>query len=121
MGRESREIWAKRVERWRDSGLSVKEFARELGVNHNTLAGWRYRLRVEEAQSSATSKHADESTPRSGARSDERKAIEFVELVRAPAAEQRFEIVAASGWTVRVPAQFDGEALGRLLAIVGRA
>ena len=110
----------KRVERWRDSGLSVKEFARELGVNHNTLAGWRYRLGVEE-RACATSKHAGESTARSGATSDERKAIEFVELVRAPAAEQRFEIVAASGWTVRVPAQFDGEELRRLLAIVGRA
>ena len=120
MGRESREIWAKRVERWRDSGLSVKEFARELGVNHNTLAGWRYRLGVEEL-ARATSTHAGESSTRGGARPDETKAIEFVELVRAPAAEQRFEIVAASGWTVRVPAQFDGEELRRLLAIVGRA
>jgi transposase-like protein len=119
MARESREIWAKRVERWRDSGLSVKEFARELGVNHHTLAGWRYRLGAEE-QSTATSKHAGESTPRSGARSDETKAIEFVELVRAPTTEQRFEVVAANGWTVRVPAQFDGEALRRLLTIVER-
>ena len=49
------------------------------------------------------------------------KAIEFVELVRAPVTEQRFEAEAASGWTVRVPAQFDGEALGRLPAIVDRA
>ena len=30
------------------------------------------------------------------------------------------EVVAANGWAVRVPAQFDGEALGRLLAIVER-
>jgi transposase-like protein len=120
MGRESREIWAKRVERWRDSGLSVKEFARELGVNHNTLAGWRYRLRVEEL-ACATSKHAGESTARSGAKSDERKAIEFVELARASTTEQRFEVVAANGWIVRVPVQFDGETLRRLLAIVERA
>ena len=119
MGRESREIWLKRVERWRDSGLSVKEFARELGVNHNTLAGWRYRLGVEEL-ARATRKHAGESSPRSSATSDEKKAIEFVELVRASPTEQRFEVVAANGWTVRVPAQFDGEALGRLLAIVER-
>jgi hypothetical protein len=28
-----REEWAKRVERWRDSGLTTAEFAAELGVS----------------------------------------------------------------------------------------
>src|SRR5512143_3004069 len=45
MARDAREVWAKRVERLVDSGLTAKEYAAEIGVNANTLAGWRWRLR----------------------------------------------------------------------------
>jgi len=31
--RVSRDEWAKRVERWKDSGLTAKEFASEVGIN----------------------------------------------------------------------------------------
>lgn len=41
--------WAKRVERWQDGGLSVKEFAAELSVNAGTLAYWKYMPRRESA------------------------------------------------------------------------
>jgi hypothetical protein len=34
--------WAKRVERWQDSGLTAKEFAAELA---GTLAYWKCKLR----------------------------------------------------------------------------
>ncbi len=33
-----REEWAKRVERWRDGGLTAKEFAAELGINAGSFA-----------------------------------------------------------------------------------
>src|SRR5436305_195417 len=35
--RVNREEWAERVERWKDSGLSAKEFGAELGINPRTL------------------------------------------------------------------------------------
>ncbi len=63
MERESREIWEKRVERWRDSGLSVKEFAREVGVNPHTLAGWRWRLKAESSEPDTASTPRDKATP----------------------------------------------------------
>jgi hypothetical protein len=44
VARESRDVWLKRVERWRESGLRANEFAAELGVNAATLAEWKYRL-----------------------------------------------------------------------------
>jgi DNA-binding transcriptional regulator YiaG len=44
MAREPREVWEKRVARWRESGLKAKEFACEVGVNANTLAHWAWRL-----------------------------------------------------------------------------
>jgi len=33
MGRASRAVWAKRVERWGDSGLTAKQFAAEIDVS----------------------------------------------------------------------------------------
>jgi hypothetical protein len=39
MARDTRTVGAKRVERLADSGLTAKEFAAEIGVNANTLAG----------------------------------------------------------------------------------
>src|SRR4051794_32377521 len=78
MARESREVWLKRVERWRESGLSVKEFARELGINAHTLAGWRWRLRAEDRSTPIRDDHGDQSR-RCGAKS-EPHPIEFVEI-----------------------------------------
>jgi len=44
MKRNTAKVWAKRVERWRASGLSGTEFARRIGVNARTLAWWRWHL-----------------------------------------------------------------------------
>src|SRR5215208_7163760 len=48
MGRDAREVWEKRVARWRESGLTAKEFAAEVGVNAQTLGYWGWRLRQPE-------------------------------------------------------------------------
>jgi hypothetical protein len=45
--RVARKEWAKRVEHWRDSGLSCAEFAAELGVNPRTLTYWKWMLNKE--------------------------------------------------------------------------
>ncbi|WP_437895433.1 IS66 family insertion sequence element accessory protein TnpA [Sorangium sp. So ce124] len=42
--RVPREEWRKRVERWRDSGLTAAEFAGELGINPRTLMYWKWLL-----------------------------------------------------------------------------
>ncbi len=116
MARDGREVWAKRVERLADSGLTLKEFAAEIGVNPNTLAGWRWRL---------------------GARRDHRRpparpsAPAFLEIVRpvdepkaraepphpgaAADSAEPFELVLRSGHRVRVPARFEAGALRRLV------
>jgi transposase-like protein len=43
--RASRDEGRRRVERWKDSGLTAKEFAAETGINAGTLQFWRYKLR----------------------------------------------------------------------------
>lgn len=42
--RTSREEWRKRVERWKDSGLTAEQYAAELGINAKTLQFWRYKV-----------------------------------------------------------------------------
>src|SRR5262249_20424806 len=113
MGRESREVWAKRVERWHESGLSAKEFAAELGVKAKTLHDWSWRLSakrqtVEEAKVDAR-QFIEVAAPEGGhapERPTRRTAMEKIELVLE------------SGLTIRVPARFEAEALRRVLAVV---
>ena len=45
--RVSRDEWAKRVERWRDSGMTTAEFAAELGINPRSLTYWAWTLKRE--------------------------------------------------------------------------
>ena len=114
MTRESREVWTKRVERWRASGLSANEFAAELGVNAATLAQWKYRLAAE---SRAARPSETALAP---------AALSFVEVnaeaqpvaPERPAAQSTFDLVLLNGITVRVPSQFDAVALRRLVDVM---
>ena len=113
MARETREVWAKRVERWRDSGLTLKEFASEIGVNANTLAGWRWRLRPE-------SSDVARGTPEPPRFLEIVASPELSEPSAEPAGSKRpapepFELILSGGHRVRVPVEFDGRALRRLV------
>jgi hypothetical protein len=112
MGRTPREGWIERVERWRDSGLGAKEFAEQAGVDSDRLRHWKWRLAKEgvgaktgSAESSAVS-----------------APLAFVELTPTPLPNHRddegIEILAPSGFRVRVPQRFDAETLRRVLAVV---
>src|SRR3954469_19930763 len=45
--RTGRDEWRKRIERWRDNGLSAEVFAAELGTRPATLKFWKYRIDQE--------------------------------------------------------------------------
>jgi len=114
--RESREVWATRVERWVDSGLTAKEFASEVGVNPRTLSYWKWRLRNEGTPDDS----AKRSTPR---RTKSKESPLFVQVagLGAPPAETQprgLEVVVGTDTVVRVPPGFDESTLGRLLAVL---
>jgi hypothetical protein len=44
MARGSSEVWAKRVARWKASGLRAKEFARREKLNEVSLKWWKWKL-----------------------------------------------------------------------------
>lgn len=106
--RASRDEWAKRVERWRDSGLSAEQFATELGINAGTLKFWKYKLSLPPGEKKS--------------RKAKRKPLPLVELRAAPVMQDSaFELEVRGGRRVRVHAGFDADVLKRLLSVLESA
>jgi len=112
MTRETRDVWTKRVERWRDSGLTAQEFANEIGVKPDRLRHWKWQLAKERQSVSGTAAAA--STPALA----EKIAVPFVEVTAPTESKEHepIEIVAPSGLRVRIPTRFDDETLRRVLS-----
>ena len=116
MARETRDVWAKRVERWRDSGLSAREFAAELGVNQRTLQHWGWKLSGRSGRPLTKTKSRAEGRP--AAHVPIVEVIGAEEPSAASAEPLRYDVVLANGVTVRVPTTFDDASLGRLLSFL---
>lgn len=95
----SRTQWAELVRAWRESGLSAKEFAGRRRLNAGTLQFWASALKREASAPVAP--------------------LEFIEVTSDLAPRvQRFEVhVSHDRWVV-VDADFDADALRRLLSVV---
>ena len=106
MRRATREQWARRVERWKASGLTAAAFARRDGCNAGSLSWWSWRLKAGDRD--ATPSPPEAISP-----------MTFVELA-TPIPREPIEIVLPSGARVRVPADFDGPALERILRALER-
>jgi hypothetical protein len=113
MERATRDVWAKRVERWQDSGLTAKEFAAELDVSPNSLTFWKWKLRQPTDAPPRVRKRA-------GAKCSD-TSPSFLQLVPTPASQATayLEVVLASGVVVRVPQEFDEPTLLRLVRALG--
>ena len=109
-----RAVWAKRVERWKESGLTAKEFAIEIGVNPRTLSHWKWMLSKGERGREKTGVKK-----RTKAKRAAREPVSFTELtIEVPAVSaQAIEIVVDARRVVRVGSRFDGDALRRVLEV----
>jgi hypothetical protein len=119
----AREEWAKRVERWRDSGLSCAEFSAELGVNARTLTYWKWMLGKEARGEKRVWKARQARAlraPRAAASEPSRSAPVVTGLVEVQAAPRdgRFELELGAGRRLRVPMSFDAADLRRLLDVL---
>jgi transposase-like protein len=109
--RVDRDEWRRRVERWKDSGLTAKEFAAEVGINAGTLQFWRYKLKRDGRPARRPKTPSD-------------AILSSLVEVRASAGaivDQRFEIELGNGRRVRVAAGFEPEALRTLLTVLEAA
>jgi hypothetical protein len=113
MRQERREVWVKRIEQWKDSRLTAKEFAAQAGVNLNTLQSWKWRLAADARRSLAIG------AQRPGAPADFVEVLHPGVAARAGVATQEvaepFELLFGNGLRLRVPVTFDAATLHRLL------
>ena len=111
--RTTRAEWAKRVERWADSGLTAKEFAAELGINPRSLVFWKWQLKRDAGGASATS-------PQRAPMVSRRRSVAKLPLVelRPSLLETRIELELGAGRRLKIPAGFDVESLRRLLSVL---
>lgn len=117
--RVGREEWAKRVERWRDSGLTTAEFAAEVGISAKTLTYWAWTLKREATGEKRVwpKKKRPVATP--AAAGATARATTFVE-VSSQVDQQRFEIE-IRGRRLHIPQGFDAQQLRSLLQVLESA
>ncbi|HET7544601.1 MAG TPA: hypothetical protein VFK05_32245 [Polyangiaceae bacterium] len=114
--RVEREEWAKRVEPWRDSGLTTAEFATELGINPRTLTYWAWTLKRE---ASGKKRIWSTKTRKPLAAWKAPAGLPFVEI-KSHTSHARFELE-VRGRRLHIPDGFDAEQLRSLLAILEKA
>lgn len=116
-----REQWAKRVERWKDSGLSAKAFAAELGINARSLSWWRWQLSKGDAPTpKRRRRRRDAESSKAIAKvSVPISPMTFVEMT-APTITDALEVILPSTMRVCVRPGFDDATLGRLLDVLER-
>jgi hypothetical protein len=129
VARASAAQWAKRVEQWKDSGLTAKEFAADTGIKASTLTYWKWRLGAT-ASLNPPSERSTTSKRRGHARASRQRAAravgaQHIPLVEVPiesvspparAAESlMLELVIGGTMTVRVPRDFDEATLRRVV------
>jgi hypothetical protein len=112
MDRTTREEWAARIARWKDSGLTAAEFASEIGVRARTLSWWKWRLSSKKQESPKGARRAAGSLGKATRISP----LTFVEMTAIDT--DRLEVVLASSVRIRVRPGFDSTTLGRLLEVL---
>ena len=117
MARATREIWTKRIEEWKESGLSAKAFATPLGIRPRTLAWWRWKLEASRPSRNRRSKKASVAITRPTVTTI--SPLTFVEMT-APIATEALEVVLPTTARIRVRPGFDDATLGRLLDVLER-
>jgi hypothetical protein len=117
--RVGREEWAKRVERWRDSGLTTAEFAAEVGINAKTLTYWAWTLKREATGAKRVWPAKKKRSAPAPAAASPKVHAPFVE-VSSQVGQQRFELE-VRGRRLHIPHGFDAQQLSSLLQVLESA
>lgn len=109
--RDGAQVWRDRVERWKQSGKTAREFARLEGIRPETLAWWKWRLQRQDA---ATQARADVTGPRL-------VPVQVADAEPEPAACAIELVLACGRVVVRVGPEFDERTLRRVVDALGGA
>jgi transposase len=119
MERASQETWSKRVERWKDSGMTAVQFAAETGISPSSLTWWRWRLGSSARK--GTRARASSSTKAKSAKIESRATsraspLTFVEMTTLRS--DSLEVILSTSVRVCVRPDFDAATLTRLLDVL---
>lgn len=116
---------AKWVERWKDSGLTAKEFAAEAGLRASALYNWSSQLSAANRKQAGRGAENTDMPMRSerACRAETRSAMpHFVELPVAAVSQTPLMLELLVGDVcVRVPSGFDEVTLTRVVRALGAA
>jgi len=115
MERMAREVWAERVAKLKESGLTTQEFASQVGVNHRSLSWWKWHL-ASKARGTAPKRTLHSRSPAQIAKTTI-SPLTFVEMTAATGTD-RLELVLPSSIRILVRPGFDAATLGRLLDVL---
>lgn len=119
--------WRTHLEKWKASDLSADAFAEQQGLTAQALKWWRWKIGDDDAKAAkaadatnAAAKAAKEAKAKRQRAAKTQIAPVFTEVVTVPPprASSMFEVVLDSGAVVRVAADFDDDALRRLLGVL---
>ncbi len=103
-------FWRDVLEQWQESEQSVREFCDERGLKESCFYAWRRTIAQRAEQVGATSR-ASSPTP----------LFLPVQVMKAASGPSLLEVVLAPGRVIRVPPDFDADALRRLVAVLEEA
>lgn len=113
--RRSAQDWQVLIAEWQGSGIDLGEFCRERRIAPSSLRWWRWRLGISSDRGSISAVSA--------AGCSTQKGNNWIQLEIETSGSNRsaFEVRWPSGRILRIPADFEAEALGRLLATMERS
>jgi transposase len=115
MRRATREEWAARVARWKDSGLTAAAFGAQEGISPGGLTWWKWRLASKESKRALAQRSVKVASKAETARISPLTFVEMTATMHGAA----LEVVLPSSIRVQVRPGFDGATLGRLLDVLG--
>jgi transposase len=116
MERTARKVWAERVAKWKESGLTLREFASQQGIHHRSLSWWKWQL-TSKTPGTAPKRRRRRQAPAPIAKTTASSPLTFVEMTAATETD-RLEIVLSSSVRIRIRPGFDAATLGRLLDVL---
>ena len=117
--------WARLIDQWRASGLSLPAFCSQQGLKRGTMQNWVYKTSLKQAVEEARRQARSAETPRQDppplpAPLPAFLPIRIAEVVAAPPVPDRtgVEVVLRPGRRIVIAAGFDSETLRRVIAVL---
>jgi hypothetical protein len=112
--------WARLIDQWRQSGLSLPAFCQQHDLSRGTMQNWVYKPSLKQAleQARRQTQPADSASPDSPVPDDLPPAFLPIQIADGVPASAGVEVVLGPGRRIVVGPGFDPETLRRVVAVL---